>query len=109
MKEKGPKYGYFPKASKTHLILKKEEDLEKATQLFEGEGIKITMEGQRHIAAAIGKVSFNPTRTGGGPIRPPPKDFFFRKFLRAPKGPVFVENLQNLSGQLLKKTASQYL
>ena len=58
MKEKGPKYGYFPKASKTHLILKKEEDLEKATQLFEGEGIKITMEGQRHIGAAIGKVSF---------------------------------------------------
>ena len=58
MKEDGPKYGYFPKPSKTHIILKDPRDIEEVRQLFGVEGIKITVEGQRHIGASIGSDDF---------------------------------------------------
>ncbi len=58
LKEVGPKYGYHPKPSKTHIIVKKEEDVEKVKALFGKEGIKITSEGQRHIGAALGSEKF---------------------------------------------------
>eukprot|EP00794_Sanderia_malayensis_P001041 gene1041-368_t len=58
----GPKYGYFPKAAKTALILKREEDPERAKDLFKNVDIKITTDGQRHLGAVLGsndlKVSF---------------------------------------------------
>ena len=40
-----PEYGYFPKASKTWLIVK-DNDYEKATSLFQGTGVSITTEGR---------------------------------------------------------------
>lgn len=53
----GPAYGYFPKPSKTYLILKRPDLLEKARELF-GEEIKITTDGKRHIGAVIGTKEF---------------------------------------------------
>ena len=58
IKEKGPKHGYFAKLSKTILILKSEEYLEQANELFKDYGITITLEGNRHIGAAIGSDAF---------------------------------------------------
>ena len=49
LKNIGPKYGYFPKASKTVIIVKRPEDLEEVNRIFHGEGIKITVAGERHI------------------------------------------------------------
>jgi hypothetical protein len=53
----GPAYGYFPKPSKTWLIVK-EEHLEEARKVFEGTGVQFTSEGQRHLGAALGSPSF---------------------------------------------------
>ena len=39
--EKGPSYGYFPKAVKTWLIVK-EDKLEEAKHMFKDTGVKIT-------------------------------------------------------------------
>ena len=58
LKEMGPKYGYYPKPSKTHIIVKNEADMEKVREIFGDEGIKITSEGQRHIGAALGSEKF---------------------------------------------------
>ena len=56
----GPAYGYFPKSSKTVLLLKSPELLQRAKELFgEGDGgITITTEGKRHIGAVIGTEKF---------------------------------------------------
>ena len=54
----GPKFGYFPKPSKTILILKNEENLQFANELFQGTGIKITLSGERHLGAVIGSLEF---------------------------------------------------
>jgi len=56
--EQGPKYGYYPKASKTVLIVKNSEDLDLAQKAFSGTGIKIESEGERHLGAAIGSEVF---------------------------------------------------
>jgi hypothetical protein len=56
--EIGPRYGYFPKASKTILILKDKALLHEAKSLFEQSGLQITCEGQRHLGAAIGSDDF---------------------------------------------------
>ena len=53
----GPDYGYNPNAAKTWLIVK-EKYLTDATSLFEGTGVAITVEGKRHLGAAIGKRTF---------------------------------------------------
>ena len=50
----GPKYGYYPKPSKTILILKDAALMSYAKSLFAGTGIKITCQGQRHLGAVIG-------------------------------------------------------
>ena len=55
--EKGPAYGYFPKPSKTWLIVK-EEKLEEAKRIFKDTGVKITSDGMRHLGAAIGSKTF---------------------------------------------------
>lgn len=53
----GPKFGYFPNASKTTLVVK-EEFIDEATTLFGDTGINITVEGHRMLGAACGKRSF---------------------------------------------------
>ena len=52
--ELGPKYGYYPKASKTILILKDIAYLPHAKMLFSNCGLKIVCDGQRHLGAVIG-------------------------------------------------------
>ena len=58
LKAEGPAFGYFPKPSKTHLIVKNRADLERAQELFEGDGVNITLDGERHIGAVIGSDEF---------------------------------------------------
>ena len=53
----GPKYGYYPNATKTWLIVK-EGHLEEARTIFEGTGVAITAEGKRHLGAVIGTPTF---------------------------------------------------
>ena len=53
----GPKYGYFPLATKTVLIVK-EEHLLKAQEIFGNSGVKITTAGERHMGAVIGSTEF---------------------------------------------------
>ena len=48
----GPNYGYYPKASKSHLIVK-EEYINKATNNFHGLDVQITTAGERHLGAVI--------------------------------------------------------
>ena len=57
---KGPMYGYYPLASKTILIVK-DDQLEKAQEIFGHTGVKITTEGERHMGAAIGSENFKET------------------------------------------------
>ena len=58
LKEKGAPYGYIPKPSKTHLLVKNEEHLQLATELFQEEGETISLDGKRHIGAALGTDAF---------------------------------------------------
>ena len=55
--EKRPAYGYFPKPTKTWLIVK-EDKLEEAKRMCKDTGIKITSDGMRHLGAAIGSKDF---------------------------------------------------
>lgn len=57
LNEVGPRYGYHPKPSKTWLILKDPDLLDRAKELF-GQNIKMTTEGKRHIGAALGTDDF---------------------------------------------------
>ena len=52
------KYGYHVNEKKSWLILKNENDLNKAKSIFSHLSIKITTEGQRHLGAALGSESF---------------------------------------------------
>ena len=62
----GPAYGYFPKPSKTHLVVKT-ECRAAANEEFEGTGVQITEDGddlghkagQRHLGAAVGYCSLS--------------------------------------------------
>ena len=53
----GPKFGYFPEASKSWLIVKKDK-IEEATKLFKSCQIKITSDGKKHLGAVIGSISY---------------------------------------------------
>ena len=48
----------FPKAVKTHLIVKSSELYEKAEEIFGRDGIKVTTDGARHIGAVIGSKEY---------------------------------------------------
>ena len=48
-----PKYDYFPKTSKSHLIVK-EDKLGEARNVFNDSNVNITLEGKRHLGAIIG-------------------------------------------------------
>ena len=54
----GPSYGYFPKPSKTVVIVKRPEDLAEAEALFKPLGIKVTNDGERHLGAMVGTQQF---------------------------------------------------
>ena len=54
----GPKFGYFPNASKTILILKDKESYDLAVELFGQSGMQITLSGERHLGAVIGSLKF---------------------------------------------------
>ena len=53
----GPTFGYFANPLKTWLIVKSPH-LQAATELFHGTGVNITVEGKRHLGAAVGRQSF---------------------------------------------------
>ena len=53
----GPKYGYYPLANKTILIVKPEFE-EMARSVFGTSGVKITTSGERHMGAVIGSAMF---------------------------------------------------
>ena len=53
----GPKYGYYPKPSKSHLIVR-EQHFDRAKFIFKGSEVKTTKSGQRHLGAAIGSNGF---------------------------------------------------
>ena len=55
---KGPAFGYFPNSTKTVLILKDKAMYEKADELFGTSGIKISLEGDRHLGAVVGTKDF---------------------------------------------------
>ena len=54
----GPDYGYYPNIPKCVLIVKNEEDMEKAKEIFGDTEIKITLDGDRHLGAVIGSEAF---------------------------------------------------
>ena len=56
--KEGPKYGYYPKASKSILIVKGLENLPKAKAVFKDTGVQITVEGDRHLGAVLGSEDF---------------------------------------------------
>jgi hypothetical protein len=58
LNQTGPKYGYFPKPSKTILIVKDPEKLAVANEIFGQTGITIDVDGERHLGAAIGNRNF---------------------------------------------------
>jgi hypothetical protein len=53
----GPKYGYYPKASKSWLIVKPQYE-EKAKELFNNTEVQITTSGHEHLGAALGSNQF---------------------------------------------------
>ena len=53
----GPKYGYFPNAQKTTLIVKPAL-MDEAKKIFEDTGVTAKTEGDRHLGAAIGSPEF---------------------------------------------------
>ena len=58
IKKEGVKYGYFVKPSKSWLILKDPLKLDECKELFADSQINITLEGKRHLGAALGSVNF---------------------------------------------------
>ena len=53
----GSTFGYYPNGSKTHLIVKPEHE-ETARQLFTDTDVNISIEGKRHLGAALGSRTF---------------------------------------------------
>ena len=54
----GPKYGYYPKPSKTILILTDPDLLDTANEIFAGTEIVMSTSGERHLGAVIGSNQF---------------------------------------------------
>ena len=54
---RGPAFGYHPNGSKTYLVVKQEYETN-ARQLFDDTDVHITIQGKRHLGAAIGSRSF---------------------------------------------------
>ena len=56
--EEGKRYGYYVKPSKSWLVLKDPSQLEETKNLFANSPINITIDGKRHLGAAIGTEIF---------------------------------------------------
>jgi hypothetical protein len=54
IEEHGPSFGYYPKASKSWLVVK-EEKYEEAVHLFQNTGINITTQGRKYLGGFVGK------------------------------------------------------
>ena len=54
----GPKFGYFPKAEKSFLLVKQQYQ-SNAQKIFKDSNVKITVTGQRHLGAVIGSIDYN--------------------------------------------------
>ena len=54
----GPGYGYYPKPSKTVLIIKNPQLKKAAQDTFQGTGINISCDGERHLEAVLGTDNF---------------------------------------------------
>ena len=54
--EHGKVFGYYPNASKTHLV--KAQFFEKAKHLFAGTNMNISTQRKHHLGAAIGNIDF---------------------------------------------------
>ena len=52
-----PKYGYFPKASKSYLVVKQDQ-LPNATPLFNNSNVNITVEEKRHLGTIVGSETY---------------------------------------------------
>ena len=52
-----PGYGYYPKPSKTWIVVKTPEMFEKARELF-GNRVNVTTEGRQYLGAALGSDTF---------------------------------------------------
>ena len=58
----GRKFGYFPKGSKSWIIVR-EKPKELAQTIFDNTEINITTDGQRHLGAVIGTKNFKQSYT----------------------------------------------
>ena len=54
----GPPSGCFPKASKSILIVKNEALWLRTKEIFDGTGVQITAEDERHVGAALDSEKF---------------------------------------------------
>jgi len=55
--ELGPKYGYFPNAAKSFLIVKPEKQ-EEANTIFQGTNVSVCLTGKRYLGGTLGTASF---------------------------------------------------
>ena len=58
LKAKGPDFGFYPKPTKTILIIKDSSLLQSAQKFFKNQGIKITNYGECYLGLVIGTKSF---------------------------------------------------
>ena len=58
LNELGPLYGYFPKSTKTILLIKDVQTAAQARSLFSGSGVKVITTGHRYLGSVIGQVPF---------------------------------------------------
>ena len=58
LNEIGPAYGYFPKPSKTVVILKDPNKLDEAMHIFGPHGVTVSTDGERHLGASLGSANF---------------------------------------------------
>ena len=57
LSESGPPKGYFPNAKKCWLTIKPEQE-QAARKVFRDTAINVTIEGHKHLSAALGFISF---------------------------------------------------
>ena len=57
LQQQGPLFGYFPKPSKSYLIVK-EQHYNKVVDVFMGSKVKVISEAKRHLGAVIGSEAF---------------------------------------------------
>ena len=58
LQQSGPKYGYFPNATKTVLVVKELFNLPAANAIFKDTGVHVKMDGDRHLGAVIGSENY---------------------------------------------------